>query len=139
MKPVMKDELDKMAAHGCAVPGCNHADHDGTIFLHGRCHIKGRLEVSYTIRSGVLKVACRECGWVVANVAVQGAVGAMGEAPTSNDPTDQGSMRAMLSLDDGRVRVDFGKMLSWVSMTKEQAEGFANEFLWLVDQLPKEG
>lgn len=44
--------------------------HDNTFFLHARCHIRGRVEVSYTAGSGILKVACRECGKVIADVKV---------------------------------------------------------------------
>lgn len=65
---VTKERLDAMTAHGCEAEGCDH-DH-ATLFLHGRCHVHGRIEVSYRHDSGVLRVGCQECGKVIAMVAV---------------------------------------------------------------------
>lgn len=68
-RPVYQQDLDRLADQGCSIPGCKH-DHDGTIFLHGRCHPGGRLEVKYVKNSGVLTVNCLECGKRVASIAV---------------------------------------------------------------------
>lgn len=68
--PITKPILGMTAAHGCQMPGCDHKHHDSTFFFHARCHIRGQVEVSYTAGSGILKVKCRECGKVVADVKV---------------------------------------------------------------------
>lgn len=65
-----KDALDEIANHGCGNPDCSHEHDDGIFFLHGRCHLDGRIEVSYRAGSGVLRVGCVECGKVIAQVAV---------------------------------------------------------------------
>lgn len=62
--------LDDVAAFGCQMPGCDHKNHDNTFFLHARCHPAADAEVSYTAGSGVLKVACRVCSKVIAEVKV---------------------------------------------------------------------
>lgn len=65
-------KLDEMTAHGCSLPDCRHDDH-GVLFLHGRCHMQGRIEVSYRNGSGVLRVGCKECGKLIANIRVADA------------------------------------------------------------------
>lgn len=67
---ITRKELDRMAAGGCQSPDCDHKEHGDTFFLHGRCHVGGQIEVSYRAGSGVLRVGCRECGKVIALVAV---------------------------------------------------------------------
>lgn len=57
-----KADLDQICLNGCDVPGCDHTDHDGTLFFRGRCHPTGKIDVSYTYGTGKVKVACRECG-----------------------------------------------------------------------------
>ncbi len=57
--PMTRELLDQMAAGGCAEPGCGQAEHPhGPLFIHGRCHVGGRLDVSYAAGSGVVKVGC---------------------------------------------------------------------------------
>lgn len=54
--------------------------------------------------------------------------GATGSYPDGKiGPGDEGELRVAVSTDliHQRIRVDFGKMLSWVSMTPEQAIQFA--------------
>ena len=58
-----------MAAGGCETPGCKHEDH-GNLYLHGRCHIRARTEVSYAIGTGVIRVACAECHKLIAEIKV---------------------------------------------------------------------
>ena len=52
-------------------------------------------------------------------------------------PDDEGHLAAVLSLDrpHGRIRLDFGKSLAWVSMTAAQARAFARELTRLADAL----
>lgn len=68
-QPLTKLQLDLMVAGGCSTPDCKHENHN-TLHLHGRCHTHGRIEVSYTQKTGVLCVACAECHQVIANVKV---------------------------------------------------------------------
>jgi hypothetical protein len=63
-------DLDRMAAKGCQDPTCGHTDHDATIFLNARCHMDGALDISYELNSGVLQLACRECGKTIAAIKV---------------------------------------------------------------------
>ncbi len=66
-----KEKLDGMTSPEakCGGSGCGH-DHDGTLYLHGRCHLGGRIEVSYTHGTGELRIGCRECGKTIAMVKV---------------------------------------------------------------------
>jgi hypothetical protein len=52
------------------VPGCNHSEHDGTVFFHQKCHPGGKVEVSYTQGGGQLKITCTRCGRRIALVSV---------------------------------------------------------------------
>ena len=63
------EDLERMIASGCQTPGCTHKDH-GTLFLHGKCHFRGTVEVSYTKDSGEILVACAECQKEIARIAV---------------------------------------------------------------------
>jgi len=66
-----QEQLDVMASGGCHEADCDHGHAAGNpLYLHGRCHVGGRIEVSYAAGSGVLQVACRECGKGIADVAV---------------------------------------------------------------------
>ena len=67
--PLTKIGLDLIAAGGCSTPGCKHEDH-GTLFLHQRCHPGAKIEVSYTIRTGVIRVACVACQRSIAEIKV---------------------------------------------------------------------
>lgn len=64
-----KADLDQIASAGCQAEGCDHADH-GVVYLHGRCHPGGRIEVSYRAGSGVLRIGCLECGGLIAFIRV---------------------------------------------------------------------
>ena len=49
-------------------------------------------------------------------------LGATGQYPHgSTGPNDLGELRAAVAIKDGRVVIDFGKMVRWVSMTPEEA------------------
>ena len=122
--PLTKEVLDRMV---CQVPGCAHDTHDGRLFLHGRCHISKGVDVCYTVGSGVLRIACVQCKKLVAEVAVQGLVGATGETPTSDTPGDKGGLRAVISIQGDRIHMNFGKSLSWVEMTMVEASALATE------------
>ena len=65
---VTKRELDTWASGGCMDENCAH-DH-GPLFAHAACHIGGEIEASYVRGSGVLRIACRECGKDIMNVQV---------------------------------------------------------------------
>jgi len=68
-KPLTKEDLERMSKAGCQVPGCQH-DHPQILYIHARCHLGGRIEVSYTGGDGFLRIACRECGQIIADIAV---------------------------------------------------------------------
>ena len=63
-----KEEMDRIFGAGCGTPGCNCGANGGDMFLHGRCHMDGNTETSYC--EGVIKVACKECGKLIARIAV---------------------------------------------------------------------
>lgn len=60
-----REELDQ---GGCGTPGCTH-DHT-VLFLYGRCHPSAGGRVSYDKRTGSLRVVCRRCEDLIAEVAV---------------------------------------------------------------------
>lgn len=66
MSALTRGELDEA---GCSMPDCTHSDHS-EIYLHGRCHMNAGTRVHYTRGTGVLTVACRTCGKLVARIAV---------------------------------------------------------------------
>lgn len=54
--------LDKLLKGGCAHEGCGHK-HD-ELFLHGKCHIGGRIEVAVRTNEEegpYVEVRCMEC------------------------------------------------------------------------------
>lgn len=65
-KPLTRVELDRAQ---CATPGCTHEDHS-ELFLHARCHMNAGLQVSYSLVTGTLKIACLTCDTPIAVVAV---------------------------------------------------------------------
>jgi hypothetical protein len=67
---VNRDDLDSLALQGCSIEGCDHKGQEKPFFLHARCHIKARLEVSYLYNTGVLVLQCGVCRKTVAEVAV---------------------------------------------------------------------
>ncbi len=71
MKPLTRNDLDAGVAGGCQVPDCKHEHHDGVIFLNGKCHTGAGVDVSYTAGTGLLRIECRECGRLIAEVAVK--------------------------------------------------------------------
>jgi hypothetical protein len=54
------NELEAMAEQGCDLPDCNH-EHNGTVFIHSRCHPESPVWISYTTASELLKVTCSKC------------------------------------------------------------------------------
>ena len=76
--PLNKTDLDKATLSGCQMPGCKHKDHS-TLFIHARCHPHGDIEVSYTLLSGELLIACRVCHTPIIAVAVA-------DGPSEPDP-----------------------------------------------------
>ena len=66
--PSYVEDLERIIASGCQAPGCTH-DHD-TLFLHGKCHLKADVEVSYTKDSSEIIVACAVCQKEIIRVAV---------------------------------------------------------------------
>ncbi len=69
MSDLSKLELDLFAANGCQVPGCAHKDHD-QMFIVQRCHPGAKRDVIYTQGSGVLVVACQQCGSDIVRIKV---------------------------------------------------------------------
>jgi hypothetical protein len=72
-------QLEMACVAGCQMPGCTHEHHGTakTIFMNAKCHMDAGLEVFYTSGSGTLKVSCRKCHSVIAEVSV-----ATGEPPS---------------------------------------------------------
>lgn len=95
MKVVFKEDLDEAMKHGCQKPGCNHEGHD-TLYLHSRCHPQARAEVSYTVGSGHLVVACAHCKTpiVIASLANRPP-----DMPQETPPEDDYSTVACLRVD----------------------------------------
>lgn len=54
-------------------------------------------------------------------------------------PEDEGSLAVMVSVDrrHGRVRVDFGKPVSWYAVTPGEARAFATHLIKMADKLDK--
>lgn len=65
MQALTRVELDQC---GCDTPGCGH-DHT-VLYLHGRRHRSAGQLVSYDKRTGNIRIACRRCDAVVAEIAV---------------------------------------------------------------------
>jgi hypothetical protein len=63
--PLTRVDLDTA---GCQAPGCTHVNHP-VMYLHPRCHVSAGTRVEYH-RDGVLRIRCRKCDSLVANVAV---------------------------------------------------------------------
>lgn len=60
-----QQELNKM---GCGVENCGH-DHS-ELFLKQRCHIHKGCDVKYIKATGLLRVMCRQCHRLVAEIKV---------------------------------------------------------------------
>lgn len=58
-------------AAGCETPNCGH-DHT-VLYLYSRCHGSAGQRVSYDKRTGSIRIVCRKCEAVVAEVAVAAA------------------------------------------------------------------
>ncbi len=52
---------------GCAMPGCTH-DHT-TLVLYSRCRQSAGQRVSYDKRTGNIRIVCRRCEALVAEIA----------------------------------------------------------------------
>jgi hypothetical protein len=65
-----RTDLERAAISGCEVPLCDHQNHDGTIYLHGICHLGAHRDVSYTRGSGVVRIACAICKKLIAEIKV---------------------------------------------------------------------
>lgn len=63
--PLFKSDLDNMSA-GC----CTEGENSGLLYIHGRCHLEGKIEVSYLKGSGILRIGCMECGTDIVNIEV---------------------------------------------------------------------
>ena len=64
-----KEDLDEIVSHGCQVPDCPHGTQH-RLTLAPRCHKSAGCDVSYVEGAGILTMSCRNCGAVVAEVAV---------------------------------------------------------------------
>ena len=60
-----KEDLDKMAAAGCRVPGCGCRNAE--LFIVPRCHPCG-VEISYNPVDGLLHISCLHCQKPVADI-----------------------------------------------------------------------
>lgn len=64
-----KADLDRLAKLGCGRTDCSH-DHNGLIFIHGRCHETADVEASYEVGSGILTISCSACHRTVTRIQV---------------------------------------------------------------------
>lgn len=64
--PLTRADLDAM---GCAMPDCTHEDHD-LLYVHATCHPSAGSRCVYDAQTGVLGIACRECGRPTVHVQV---------------------------------------------------------------------
>ena len=61
---------------------------------------------------------------------VKSPLGPVGEYPDGKlGPTDSGALVMAVSVDHGRVVVDFGTQVTWLAWSPDEAEGFANAIL----------
>ena len=74
MKALGREELDRAAAAGCTMPGCDHQHHDGTVYFHGKCHPQARVDCKYQFGTGQLVVTCAVCQREIARVLVAQAI-----------------------------------------------------------------
>ena len=61
------EDLERLAASGCQVPGCTH-EHDHKLVLNARCHPRAGTDLKLV--DGGLHVCCAECGAFVIAIAV---------------------------------------------------------------------
>jgi hypothetical protein len=54
------DEVIALAAGGCQEPDCDHR-HSGPLFLHARCHMEAKLDVTIDPTTRTLHVRCGAC------------------------------------------------------------------------------
>ena len=64
-RPLTCEAMEPM---GCGMPNCTH-DHS-TLYLNARCHTGRGVEVAYVKAEKLLRVRCRVCKKLVAEVAV---------------------------------------------------------------------
>jgi len=67
MPPPLTQSVMNMSE--CSNPSCTHEDHP-LLHFHGRCHLKGPVNVVYEKATGILKVTCAICGKFIANILV---------------------------------------------------------------------
>jgi hypothetical protein len=70
-RPATFHDLDEMAHHGCADPGCRkqHAALE-TVFLHSRCHSNVGLWARYSVLKRSVLLLCRKCRKPLMEIAV---------------------------------------------------------------------
>lgn len=54
------EDIEEFVVQGCASLDCKHEGHD-RMFVHARCHLGGRIEVSFKFGDNFLTIACGEC------------------------------------------------------------------------------
>lgn len=66
--------LTRQALDGAECDKCGGANgactHDPVLYLRGRCHLKSGLSCAYDKRTGVLTLACKQCGKMVGEFQV---------------------------------------------------------------------
>lgn len=55
------DEAFRLAAGGCQDADCDHRHTGGPMFVHARCHMRARLDVSIDPVTRTILVQCGEC------------------------------------------------------------------------------
>jgi hypothetical protein len=65
-----RTDLERAVLSGCQVPLCDHKNHERTLYLHGRCHLGAKVDVSYTSGSGVVRIACAICEKLISQIKV---------------------------------------------------------------------
>lgn len=73
----------------------------------------------------------------IEQIAKEANLGATGEYPHgTTGPDDQGELKVAVYIKDRRLFINFGKSLSWVSLTKGQVVEFANGLLRKAKEMP---
>ena len=51
------------------MPGCDHKDHTGTVYLHSKCHTDKPTVAA--VENGALRVACKKCYRSIITIQIQ--------------------------------------------------------------------
>lgn len=73
----------------------------------------------------------------IEEIAKEAKLGATGEYPHgTTGPEDQGELKAAVYIRGNRMFINFGKSLSWLALTKQEALAFGNGLVQKAKELP---